>query len=179
MKLLLLSVLISVSAGEPIDLGTITPRRAIVLERNTGRPDWSHFKVEFFSLALTSNQVTLILTNELLTISNLVGLPSGPTIVGLRSVTLDGMESPIVLFRLDIRRAEPPSPGARVINIGKTNTGETIHGAIERHRQSRELAPPPIPGQTNRVDVSELPNGISKTYSQYQDELADERRRNR
>ncbi len=179
MKTLILLTLLSAQASELIDLGTITPRRAIVLERNTDRPDWSHFKAEFLSLAPSSNQVTLILTNDLLTLSNLVGLPSGPAVVGLRSVTSDGTESPTVLFKLDIRRAEPPAPGARAIKLeGQTNASETLHRAMERHRKSREIAPPAVPGSTNKPEATfELPRSKSETYGQHLDQIADLKRR--
>ncbi len=180
MKTLLFLSIFSASAGEIIDLGTITSRRAIVLMKNTDRPDWHHFKLELLSLSPTSNHVVLILTNNLLTLSNLVGLPSGSVVAGLESVTADGMVSPTTkLYKLDIRRAEPPEPGMEMIEFNAETNTTTIHQAIEQHHKLRRISPPPVPGQTNKPEGRELPGGKQKTYAQHQDELAEAQRMKR
>lgn len=170
MKTLLLATLISAAAGELIDLGTITPNKAWVLERNTSRPDFSHFEADLLSLAPTSNRVTLVLTNDLLTITNLAALPSGPTIMSLTSICEDGSESEPVLFKLDIRRAEPPPPSIRVIELidGSDVTNRLQH-AMRNFRKRRLVNEPSVPGATNIQVGSPLPNARSRTYGQWQD----------
>lgn len=157
------------------DLGVMTPRRGFVLERNTKRKDWSHFRAEFTSYP-SSNKVTLILTNQLLTLDNLVALPSGRTVLGLVSVCQDGQESATNKLEFEIWRAEPPMPTITPTFLG----GEPI---AEHRMPVKRIVYPPLPfTPTNRQATlrdSEppppLPNSKNETYAQHLDKIADDK----
>lgn len=61
---------------EIVDLGEITSDDYIYLDNNTTRRDFSHFLIELMP-AGSSNVVSQVETNAMLTITNLVRVPSG------------------------------------------------------------------------------------------------------
>lgn len=137
------------------DLGVITDRTAILLERCTNRTDFLHFKVELQALRFPSNTVIFTTANSMLKLEDLAAMPPGPVIMGVSSECRDGAASPIALFRLDLRRDPPKPPTARV--VGLLNTPKegraSLTNAIQAARQ-RAIEGPPLPGE-------------SKTYSDH------------
>lgn len=196
MNALTLSVLLSLGA-DAIDLGVISPHRGLILERNTSRPDWSHYKAEFLSLP-SSNLFRLDCYSDMINIESLGPVPSGPAILGVRSVTTDGQESQVSLYKLDIRRAEPPAPTVRAIQILQPrNAPQSLTNAIQRFRDDRIMQIPPRPARrvesevqggmvlsdsfgTNLIAAPDLhqmpqpmPEATNQTYGQKLDAMAD------
>lgn len=169
------AILLCLSA-EIVDLGVLTPQRAFVLERNSNRPDFSHFEAEFISFP-SSNRMTLRLTNDLLTISEVAALPSGRTVLGLISVWSDG-QSAASFYRFDIRREPPAPPIVRPTALSSTLSEK--QGILRAIRQPKIDRTPPLPfTPTNRPQASvdqsppPLPNGNSRTYGQHLDRMAE------
>lgn len=170
-------------AEEITELGTVSPRRGIILEKCQRRTDFLEWKLEFLPQTHPTNQVNMVTTNELLTLPLLAQLPSGPVIMGVRQVCTDGTESPISLFRFTIRRGDPSSPRAMGIGILTGVQGQSLTNRLERIRQRRAAEAlqntPPIPGQTvtNAPTVQPMPESRNRTYGEYLDEMAQHYRR--
>jgi hypothetical protein len=171
----------AVHGQEIEDLGVLTPYKGIMLERNSTRKDFSHFIVDLVSIA-PSNHVALVLTNELLTITNLVQLPSGKITMGVIPVYTDGLKGEIALYVFDLRRGRPPRAKAHVVHLaGLELPGPTnVHQAMESRRKARPVsAPPPLPMQAGSTNASSfpgpLPNGKSTTYADHLDAEAESR----
>lgn len=193
--LLALVVIATLAAADDTDfedLGVITAKVGIVLEKETSRSDWSHFVIEFQPMTPPTNAVTLTLTNDFVTLSNLVKLPSGRTLMGLKSVFRDGTESKIILYKLDIRRADPPAPKARTIQIldGSAPEINSLSNTLRRLRESRPVIEPPAPPRSQRGPIPPaeawpapavvparvlraLPGGTNRTYAQHLDSMAE------
>jgi hypothetical protein len=122
----------------PADLGVVTPRHGIILNSETTRPDFKQFEADFKSSGDT-NIVTLTITNVLIMPSDLVRLPSGRTVMGLRSRFADGSVSDRALYTFDLRRADPPKPSAKlaVVTAGGDDTNAPINES--------GVPPPPMP----------------------------------
>lgn len=172
-----LALTVAIYAAEEIeDLGVLTPNKAILLEKDTTRPDWHHFVAELVPALPPTNVVTLILTNEYLTLSNLVALPSGPTLLGLRSACLDDTQSATKLFKFEIRRDAPPKPKARMIHVLPTKPPEKddVHKALQRQHSGQLRSPPPMPGQIAALRFpGPLPHATNQSYAQHLDAMAD------
>lgn len=129
-----------------------------------------------------TNLITLTMTNEYLTVTNLAQVPSGPGIMGVRSVFTDGEESEVALYRYDLRRGKPSAPSATPVHIGTTNEVEnSLTNRLRRIREGRRTMPPPLPpgivgeaqAKAPQPFVRELPNATNWSYSQHLDWLAD------
>jgi hypothetical protein len=165
---LLLSILLSLAA-EVIDLGVLSPNRGFVLGRNTDRPDFAHYQAELISFP-SSNRLSLRLTNELLTLSEVAALPSGRTVLDLVAVYQDGQQSASTLYRFDIRRGVPPAPSAR-----PTVLSAVVSEAKPFQRPRPVHGSPPVPFGTNQVasPPPAMPGGRSKTYGEHLDQVAE------
>lgn len=180
------SILLAV-AQEPdiIDLGVFTPRIGIALDRIDDRKDFKEFRIEFLPQNPPTNMVAITHTNDLLTVADVAMLPSGPTIMGVRSVAMDGSESPVSLYRFDLRRAGPPAPMARPIHIAaeepERSTTNALRRVIERRATHTPALPPmpaalkatlpgPIPPASRWPKA--LPEGDNRSYAEGQDAKA-------
>lgn len=157
-KLLFIIPLLWAGASAQIqveDLGVITDRNAIILSRDPPRKDYAGYMIEFLPQFAPTNKVTLYITNEMILLENLVAVPHGPAIVGIRSVCKDGSESPVSLYTLDIRRDAPHPPNARMIGRITPQTHQTVEDVVENYRRRGILIPPAPPGaegmDTNRI----------------------------
>lgn len=164
---------------EPEDLGVITDRRAVILESPYEVSDFRHFTLDFMPMVPPTNKITLVLTNGILTLSNLAALPSGRMVLGLRSTCLDGSESAVKLYRLTIRRGDPPKPTAKVITLIRGSAEETniTERALIRVREMRPVVPPPpFPGEQPQAmkypSPPPLPRSTNETYAQSMDRMA-------
>lgn len=168
-------LIIQIHSQEITDLGVITDRRGIILSACTNRTDFARFQVELQALRFPSNSVTFSTTNAMLTLDDLVAMPPGLALLGLRSICSDGDESPVSLFRLDVRRDPPKAPKAHVVSLLKQSPAESLSNAVRVIRQRKALTdPPPPPGQTNVPvrSASPLPNDQGSTsYSEAMEEM--------
>lgn len=154
--------------AQPIvtDLGVMTPNRAIALEPCTNRADFLHFVVELKAASFWTNYHQFVTTNRLLTMDDFASMPPGPIAMGVRSVCQDGEESPISLFRLDIRRDPPKPPKASAVHLGAHPSRQSLTNAF-RSLHANPVEPPPAPGTTNKPTGGPLPNGRPETYSDH------------
>lgn len=164
------------------DLGVITARNGIALESCTNRSDFLYFKVELQALRFPSNSVAFVNTNGLVTLEDLVAMPPGPVIMGVKSVCLDGAESRVALFRLDVRRDPPKPPTARVVGIPNTPADRDSLTNAMRSVRAKPVESPSPPGIA-QVQMLPMPNSTNKSYSDHMIEmhqfwLEHQRRRN-
>jgi hypothetical protein len=128
------------------DLGVISPRHGILLNTETTRPDFKSFEAEFKPSSST-NVVTLTITNTLITVDDLSVVPSGRTIMGLKSNFLDGSVSDMSIYTFDLRRASAPAPSAvrAPLRAGSDESKSLISelNAI----QNAQAIPPPMPSR--------------------------------
>jgi hypothetical protein len=182
MRTLILTITaLSLGASDIPDLGIISPRRAVVLQQHSSRPDFVSFSVEFLPQAPPTNLVTLTLTNEFLSVSNLAAIPSGPGILGVQAIYADGSKSDLALYRYDLRRGKPAKPSARAVGVLMADEPEkSLTGEITRVREARVILMPALPGQRDVRAASRmvpnrppLPNGTNRTYAEHLDAIAD------
>lgn len=176
--LVVLAVLAIADETDPEDLGVITAKLGLHLESQTSRPDIRHYELEFLPSTPPTNHIKLIFTNALITLKDLAALPSGRILLGLKSVCLDGTESAVKLYTLDIRRVAPPSPSARVVHIGGSEAvpeKDSLPKAVERLRSSSVLRStlPPLPPQGDQLPPPPLPGGTNSAYAEHLDRMAD------
>jgi len=146
------------------DLGVMTPHRLIALTPCTNRADFLMFHIELQALNWPSNSVSFQTTNRVLPMEAFLAMPPGPVLMGVRSICADNEESPLSVFKLDIRRDPPHAPVAKV--VVKSERPVSRQSLSNVFRLHRENIPPPTPGQTNQSAFpGPLPNGHSKTYS--------------
>lgn len=177
--LLVLLLLVGVSAADetdPDDLGVITATVGVGLEPCKTRKDFDHFLIEFLPQQWPTNKVTLVTTNKLLVLDDLVAVPHGPTLMGVRSVCADGTESPIRVYKLDIRRDPPTTPRAyRVFTATKPHVSPTteqlLNGRRLQHSLTNQLPPTPGASKPTSLFPGPLPKGKAMTYSQHMDEM--------
>lgn len=141
-QLFLLTACLSLAA----DLGVISPRHGILLDTQTTRPDFQHFEVEL-KPADTTNVTTLTLTNVLLTVDDMVALPSGRTVMGLKSYFWDGSVSDLAIYTFDLRRADPPTPSAvrAALSAGSEPPKSLINEMARRQVEKSAERFPPMP----------------------------------
>lgn len=194
MKLSFLWVLSAVLAfgGQEIEeLGALTPQTVIPLIRNTVRTDFAHYEIE--AIAAQTNKITFVTTNSFLTINDFVALPSGPVLLGVKNVALDGTSSMVSVYKFTLWRGDLPAPRAfkvQVItngwidvlngqNLGGSGMEDSLRSAVARTREPAPQPPPPLPpGLVAAHPVAtepppQLPNGTNKTYSRALDEMVD------
>lgn len=149
------------------DLGVITERKGIMLEACTNRTDFVRFEVELQALRFPSNTVTFVKTNALLTLEELVAMPPGPVVMGVKSVCADGAESPMALFRMDVRRDEPKAPRAKVVALPVAGqSGTTLRDAMRAVRD-KPVEPPAAPESGHVPIPREMPNSDRSSYSDW------------
>lgn len=177
MILFLLAVFAAPVIGADLtQLGVMTDRRAIILERSTERPDHAFFRVELQALGWPSNTVQFVKTNALLTMNDFSGM-TGPCIMAVHSVCSDGGESGPALFRLDVRRDPPDRPTAKMIWLLNTNRATSTTRDLRLLRTNMVVepqAPSMTLGITNdrgslsqTLQAEPLPNSRNETYEQY------------
>lgn len=168
--------LIALLAQPVTDLGVMTPNRAIVLEKCTNRNDFVNFTVEIKGRAETgwsSNYVKFTTTNSILRMQDFAPILPGPCVMSVKSVCADGEESPLSLFKLDIRRDGPKAPQAHLVSTGAMPSHTSLTNAMRAARQ-RPVQMPSAPfvqqgsaAQTNILPIANpMPNGKPETYSE-------------
>lgn len=180
MKIFLLAVLLLLACAvmadetEPEDLGVVSPRRAIQLDKGTAREDFLYFDIEFKPYTPPTNIVKFSTTNSLILLSNLVRLPSGKILMGVKSVFADGTTSPIELYTFRVWRGRPPGVRASPMAIGgDTNLigrGENLSSVLQSLIRARP-EPPPVPlpfvpcliCQRIERQISEIKTKLGKT----------------
>src|SRR5688572_13346651 len=102
-------VILTATAAEIIDLGVVSELSVIRLERPGRRADFVGFEVQI-SRRGNTNKVNFTTTNYFLSITNLVTVPEGRSVLGVRSKFADGTVSAWKLSRIDVQRGpeEPP-----------------------------------------------------------------------
>lgn len=159
-------------------LGVISPSRALVLDARSQRVGFRHFLVEVRPDAAPTNIVTLAVTNEMLTVTNLIQVPSGPGTIGVRSVYWDS-ESEIAIYRYDLRRAAPPRPLVTVTHVGGAPEVEkSLTNEIRRVRERFMMPVPPMipPRDTPKATAQPrrpLPAAEKRSYAEHLDWMAD------
>lgn len=149
--LLLLFVALAVTASDITDLGVLSSRRGIVLEKCTNRADFAHFKIELLAQRWPSNSFTFTTTNSLLTLQDFLAMPPGPCLMGVREVTADGDESSLSLFKVDIRREPAAAPRAHVTQLAELRPAVSpTTKAMIAIRTKQAVPLPPLPDGTNR-----------------------------
>lgn len=139
--------------AQPItDLGVMSPNRVVILQPCTNRADFVHFIVELQATRWPSNYAKFTTTNSVLRMDDFLAMPPGPCVIGLRSVCADSEESPISLFKVDIRRDAPKAPRAHMVTTGNYQSPQTLSNAMNSIR-------------TNALVIPPLPNGKPETYS--------------
>jgi hypothetical protein len=145
----------------PKDLGVLSPVTLIPLRSQTTRPG-VHIEVTAMSLLSGSARTQFTTTNDFLSVTNFASLPSGRTLLGLRAVSSEGIESDAKLYTFDLRKSDKipaPEAGQVVLNVtGLENArsdsplpsgpGEEtgwLNVALDRLRAHNVAGRPPIP----------------------------------
>lgn len=170
------------------DLGVITPRTGATISLNSTRPGFVWFLIEVKPSVPPTNLVALTLTNNLLTVGDMAPVPSGPGILGVRSIYSDGEESEVALYRYDLRRSKPSAPSMSLTHVGGPPEPESsLTNEMRRIRERRAMPTPPAPEYTSGLQydqpkrkqivyiesVKPLPGGTNLSYGQFRDRLAD------
>lgn len=170
--LLILAGISLADETDPDDLGVISPRRALLLEKPADRKDFARFILEFLPQQWPTNKVVITTTNTVVYLGELVAVPHGPAVLAVRSECTDGSVSDIKLFKVDIRRNAPSAPRVRTIGVLTNDDRQAVEPVV--HRWMHRARPtPPVPGQTNRVqgESQPLPGGRPETYSEGVDRM--------
>lgn len=182
--LMSLSLLKSLAQSDIENLGAITERRGVILEKPTNRTDFLMFKIELLAQRWPSNHVRLTLTNDLLTLADLMAMPPGPVLMSVQAICADGSESPLALYRIVVHRDGPDRPKARPVAMSAPNSGYSgsLTNTIRLRRRYQELIDtnqiPPIPGQTDETNrpraafqreskPGPLPGATNMSYSEH------------
>lgn len=146
-------------AAEPIiDLGVVSTRRAIVMEKH---PDFGFFIIHLLPQNWPTNLIAIIKTNEVLTLNDLDRVPSGDVVIEVKQICKDGSECPTSSFKIDVRRYDPEA----VIYLTREQQWEVVRAMQEAERNA-----PPIPGATRPPPPphpSALPGGTNKSYGEH------------
>jgi hypothetical protein len=174
MKAIILFLLpMCLGAAEVVDLGVISHTSLIELHKCERRKDFARFKIEILPRNLRgwTNKVEFTTTNSFLKLDDLAAVPEGVAVMGVRSYCVDGVASPLALFKIDVQREAPNAPRATVSQILTMPTEQKIEHVLEGNRPV--TPPPPMPGQTNPPAQSAmpLPGGHPTSYAQYQRRL--------
>lgn len=177
--LLALAVLSAADETDVEDLGEITARRGIQLTACQRRTDFMEFRIVFFPQTAFKNPIPLTTTNDLILLSDLARLPSGPTIMAVQSVCRDSAESPVAFYRFEIMRSEPSAPKAKAIGVLVPDLTPSASDALKQIqlRKAAEAATtvPPTPGQTVTNAPPQgraLPDSTPRTYAEHLDDQA-------
>ena len=176
-------LLLCLIAAEIPNLGTITHRTGVAFDSDTTRNDQCSVVVEFLPVGAPTNLITITLTNGWLSFGDMAPVPSGPGILGVHFRYTNGDASEVAKYRYDLRRAAPPAPSARLVQVLGAPEGETgLTNEIRKIRQRRVIPSPPAPEYTSGIDAPSkqivyspkpLPNGTNLSWGQFQDRLAD------
>lgn len=151
--------------GRIIDLGVVSTRNAIVLEK---RPDFAFFILHLLPQNWPTNMVSIVKTNDVLTLKDLDRVPSGDVVMEVKQISKDGAESPTLSFKFDVRRYDPEA----VIYLTKDQQWQVVRALQEAERNA-----PPIPGETRPQPPpppqSALPGGTNKSYAEHLHEMAE------
>lgn len=156
------------------DLGVISPRRAITLNPESDRPDFTHFTLELLPQRSPTNMVTLTLTNLSLSVADLVRVPSGRVVMVWWANYADGEQGEASTDAFFLSRGRPAKPSSTPTTIGMPN--ETPRSATNELR--KRWVAPPMPSLPGQVEKSEarfpppLPHSTNKAYAQHLDEMA-------
>ena len=155
--------LLMLLAADITDLGVMTEHRLIALEPCTNRADFVMFHIELKALRWPSNYFSFTTTNRTLSMESFMAMPPGPCAMGVKSICADNEESPMALFKQDIRRDPPKAPTAHLVYKAEPQPSQTLSNAF---RTRTMIALPPTPGSaaTNQFP-GPLPNGRPETYS--------------
>jgi hypothetical protein len=164
--------------GQEIEnLGIVTARRGLILERqNTNRADFVHFVLEF--KGANFNDTILIKTNDFLSLKDLGMIPDGHMVMGQTEVYSDGDESPVALFRVEVRRTKLLKSKARGITIAGTNHAGLHEILQERRAGITNAVGAPMPGGSSgsghSTQYGDFPNmgmpmrgGSNESYSEH------------
>jgi hypothetical protein len=163
------------------DLGVITPRRSIVLERCATRNDFMHFVIE---LRQGTNLLFMVMTtNTVLTVDGVLDVvQDGRAVMGVKSICLDGAESPMAVYRFEVRREGPTAPVARAIGVIAPLPDFRLDDVLRDRKELEKPLPPPVPSAGEPAMMMmrpvmttppPLPHGTNESYSAYQKRLAD------
>lgn len=144
----LLIALLSIAGAQcaVVDLGVMTERTGIMLDRATNRPDFFQYRIELIAQRWPSNSVVIVRTNDLLMIQDFVEMPIGPCLMAVHSICIDGEESSVSFYRVDVRREAPSAPGAhRVAVPARQSTNLPVQHLMRVHRNNQTNAIPPTP----------------------------------
>lgn len=156
-KMTLALVILALVGAEVVDLGVMTDRRVIILEKCTNRTDFAAFQVELQSLLPGSNYVSYTSQAGAIEMEDFASIPQGPVAVGVTMICADGEKSQMALYRLDLRRSAPRAPVARMVTLLNPNLPAEVPEATNaparplaipmgRIRQvAVEGTPPPLP----------------------------------
>lgn len=175
---ILFLTLAAATAAEPItDLGTVSERRGIILEKCKRRTDFNSFTIDFFPKSWPTNRVSITTTNELLTLADLGRLPSGQIIMAVKQTCDDGAESPLAYFTFEILRSNPSPVRAHGVAILTPEPSQSAAEGLRAIRQNAaseaESNAPPIPGVIQfEPPRSALPGGTNKTYGEHLDDMS-------
>lgn len=188
-----LAVIATISAADSTDseedLGVITETVGIYLNQDLKRKDFSHFIVEILPQEWPTNKVSFTKTNNVIKMEDLIAVPHGISILGVRSVCRDGSLSPVRLYKFDLRRDGPEAPKANRVNvyrgINRTNLYrfQDTEELVRQRRIPKTNNMPAIPSingvpiqSTSKTNQSfhlewapaewPLPGGTNETYSQ-------------
>jgi hypothetical protein len=184
------AMLINLGAADLDDLGVITPKHALIIEKDTTRGDWDHFKVEVLPTVPPTNKVSFSVTNEIVTLSHFGAVSSGPSVLAVQSVTKDGTKSPIKLYRIEIRRAAPPAPSVRLIELLTDGpVAVELETKVEQIKKAQRVPYPAIPTRIAGTNIelrhlpvgiinptitnSVIPQGTNRVYAEELDRMAD------
>lgn len=103
-------VLVSGVETDVEDLGVLTPRNAIHLEKGTDRKDWHHFEIEL--LHKSTGATNLIVTNKAQITLQDMSMPLGRVVFSVRSVDENGMSSDPSFYQFEIQTNSLPTPKA-------------------------------------------------------------------
>lgn len=195
--LFLIATSLSQEPGSIRDLGVLSPTTLIPLDRNTSRGDFAAFEVEAMNGKDTNAVTKFVTTNAFLSVTNFTALPSGRTLLGLRSIGTDGSGSAVILFSFDLRRGESfPAPSAgtvvrattgtensRLDGVSREGQEDNLRRALGRYRASSASPSPPLPPGMKKAEervelkLAPLPRGRNETYAEGMDRIADATRR--
>lgn len=161
------------------DLGVITATSLIELTPGERRKDFNRFKIEILPRNARgwTNKVQIVTTNKWLKLDDLIAVPEGVAIMGVRSICNNGDASAVALYRIDVQRDLPDAPTASVSHILRMPTEQKIEHVIDAIQTPADAPAPPMPaGMTNPAVKSAvptrsyqpLPSGSGTSYAHYQ-----------
>lgn len=157
--------------AEIVDLGVITNHRAILLSAATNRSDFLMFRIGLTAIGNAGMDTNFTTTNRILQAKDMRGIPFGPVLLGVRTVCEDGSESPVAIFRFELRTEGPrrPTASTTIVSGGIIATNESLKAMRERRKKAAAKdAGAPMPGVTGRASATGEPppmtGGTNRVY---------------